>query len=408
MALTKVSGSVLKNPLSLSGNVSVGGTLTYEDVTNVDAVGVVTAREGIRVGAGKSIGSDGAAVVYYGDGSNLTGISAGAGGNTGLDLNDNVKIRLGTGNDIEFYHSGSHNFIDITNGQLRIRHGTDNAIKTIADGAVILYYDGGQRIQTTTGGIEISGETITNSHIELADNARLKLGTGEDLQAWHDGTNTNITNSKNDLNITNTGDDIVITANDDINLKTNAGDNAVNILGGAAVELYHNASKKFETRGNGTQVTGTVLAGSSTPAAENSTYVFQAVGASQAFISAYASNTGTNLNSHGMHFGQDTSRGYLTQRENKDIYFYTNNAHRLTLSNSGHLVPASNNTYDLGTSSIRWRNVYTNDLNLSNEGSQNDVDGTWGDYTIQEGESDLFLINKRSGKKFKFMLQEVN
>ena len=77
MALTKVSGSVLKNPLSLSGNVSVGGTLTYEDVTNVDAVGVVTAREGIRVGAGKSIGSDGAAVVYYGDGSNLTGISAG-------------------------------------------------------------------------------------------------------------------------------------------------------------------------------------------------------------------------------------------------------------------------------------------------------------------------------------------
>ncbi len=47
MALTKVSGSVLKNPLSLSGNVSVGGTLTYEDVTNVDAVGVITARSSI-------------------------------------------------------------------------------------------------------------------------------------------------------------------------------------------------------------------------------------------------------------------------------------------------------------------------------------------------------------------------
>jgi len=49
------------------------GALTYEDVTNVDSVGVVTAREGIRIGAGKSIGSDGAAAVYYGDGSNLTG-----------------------------------------------------------------------------------------------------------------------------------------------------------------------------------------------------------------------------------------------------------------------------------------------------------------------------------------------
>ena len=45
---------------------------------------------------------------------------------------------------------------------------------------------------------------------------------------------------------------------------------------------------------------------------------------------------------------------------------------------------------------------------LSNESSSgNDVDGTWGNYTIQEGESDLFLINNRSGKKYKFLLQEV-
>ena len=49
MALTKVSGSVLKNPLSLSGNVSVGGTLTYEDVTNVDAIGIITARSDISI-----------------------------------------------------------------------------------------------------------------------------------------------------------------------------------------------------------------------------------------------------------------------------------------------------------------------------------------------------------------------
>ena len=53
------------------------GVVTYEDVTNVDSVGVVTARAGIRVGAGQSIGSDGAAVVYYGDGSNLDGVVSG-------------------------------------------------------------------------------------------------------------------------------------------------------------------------------------------------------------------------------------------------------------------------------------------------------------------------------------------
>ena len=73
-----------------------------------------------------------------------------------------------------------------------------------------------------------------------------------------------------------------------------------------------------------------------------------------------------------------------------------------------HFVPAANNTYDLGSSSNRWRNVYTNDLNLSNEGSSNDMDGTWGDWTIQEGESDLFLKNNRSGKKYKFNLMEVS
>ena len=70
--------------------------------------------------------------------------------------------------------------------------------------------------------------------------------------------------------------------------------------------------------------------------------------------------------------------------------------------------PASNNNYDLGSTSLRWRNVYTNDLQLSNKGKTNDVDGTWGDYTIQEGESDLFLINNRNGKKYKFNLTEVS
>ena len=79
-----------------------------------------------------------------------------------------------------------------------------------------------------------------------------------------------------------------------------------------------------------------------------------------------------------------------------------------TAMHGGTVYPSSNNTYDLGTSSYRWRDIYTNDLNLSNEGGKNDVDGSWGSYTIQEGESDLFLINKRNGKKYKFNLTEVS
>ena len=73
----------------------------------------------------------------------------------------------------------------------------------------------------------------------------------------------------------------------------------------------------------------------------------------------------------------------------------------------GSIIPGSNNTASLGSTSLRWANVYTGDLHLSNVTSQNDIDGTWGDWTIQEGEENLYLINNRSGKKYMFLLKEV-
>ena len=73
-----------------------------------------------------------------------------------------------------------------------------------------------------------------------------------------------------------------------------------------------------------------------------------------------------------------------------------------------HLNPATTNTTDLGTSSLRWRNLYTQDLQLSNESiGGNNVDGTWGNWTLQEGENDIFMINNRNGKKYKINLTEV-
>jgi len=79
----------------------------------------------------------------------------------------------------------------------------------------------------------------------------------------------------------------------------------------------------------------------------------------------------------------------------------------LQVDGTGNILPGADNTQDLGSSSKRFANLYTGDLNLSNEGSTNDVDGTWGSYVIQEGEDDLFLINRRTGKKYKFNLTEV-
>ena len=69
--------------------------------------------------------------------------------------------------------------------------------------------------------------------------------------------------------------------------------------------------------------------------------------------------------------------------------------------------PATTNSTDLGTTNERWRVIYTNDLELSNKGSQNSVDGTWGDWTLQEGENKIFMINNRTGKKYSLKMEEV-
>ena len=72
-----VTGNITGTTGSFSGNVSVGGTLTYNDVTNVDSVGVVTARGGIKVETGQSISAVSGIITYYGDGSQLQGVESG-------------------------------------------------------------------------------------------------------------------------------------------------------------------------------------------------------------------------------------------------------------------------------------------------------------------------------------------
>ena len=83
--------------LFLSGNLTVAGIATYEDVRNIDSIGIVTAREGIRIGTGGTVGPAGSGIVtYFGDGSQLTGIIAGVGIQSG-------STRVGTAfTDIKF------------------------------------------------------------------------------------------------------------------------------------------------------------------------------------------------------------------------------------------------------------------------------------------------------------------
>ena len=133
MALTKVTGQVIKNTtdvtvgvltvtntLAVGGTVSIGGTLTYEDVTNVDAVGLITARDGIKVGSGITLSVDG-------DGSNLTGIdlSAVTGATGDFSIADkivhtgdtNTAIRFPSADNISFEVAGTERLrIDDSDG----------------------------------------------------------------------------------------------------------------------------------------------------------------------------------------------------------------------------------------------------------------------------------------------------
>ena len=74
-----------------------------------------------------------------------------------------------------------------------------------------------------------------------------------------------------------------------------------------------------------------------------------------------------------------------------------------------HLLPSTDDTYNLGSATKQWANIYTGDLHLSNESKAegNIVDGTTGNWTIQEGSEELYILNNKSGKKYKFNLTEV-
>ena len=104
------------------------------------------------------------------------------GGATGVDFNDSVKARFGTGNDLEIYHDGSNSYIDENGtGDLKIRTYNGNGIQLISgssenmitcdtDGAVGLYYDNTKHFETQTNGVKIdsAGDTVLELHTSNA------------------------------------------------------------------------------------------------------------------------------------------------------------------------------------------------------------------------------------------------
>ena len=271
------AGVITATSGNFTGNVSIGGTLTYEDLTNVDSVGMITARNGVRVPGGDiSINSD-----------------------TG-------KLYLGAGNDLHIFHAGSHSYIqDNGTGALYIgsngggvfvrgQHGEESIIAN-SHGNVSLYYDNSLKFTTETGGVNITGvctaTSFSGSASGLTGIAALlsdQRPSMKGLNLTDDGTSSPIMSIMADdgtpwgLQIGNS------TAANNVNFGImhyvdNTGNAASYIAGNGAyktwthstnngsttntvmkfntdrsIELYYQNSSKLITTTNGVTVTGTV------------------------------------------------------------------------------------------------------------------------------------------------------
>ena len=146
---TELATNATGTNLTLSGNLGVGGVLTYEDVTNVDSVGLITARGGINVTGGN---------ITLGD----------SGGAT------DDRIVLGAGSDLSIMHDGTEStilsstgglVIKDTGGYMRLRSNelkiqstaNETYIEADANGAVQLFHNDSKKLETTATGAIITG-----------------------------------------------------------------------------------------------------------------------------------------------------------------------------------------------------------------------------------------------------------
>ena len=177
-----------------------------------------------------------------------------------LKFQDNTVIVIGTGDDLKLYHDGSNSYIQHgTTGNLRYQSGNHDfynqagdefLCRMIQDDAVSLYYNGTAMFQTAS-----YGTLQNNGNFRLADGTdadagwgRIQWGASQDLEIYHNATDSIIKNSTNALKL-DSGRTILR------NLSNS--DPMVDCTGGAAVELFHDGTKKLETSTEGAVITST-------------------------------------------------------------------------------------------------------------------------------------------------------
>ena len=206
---------------SFSGSVSVGGTITYEDVTNVDSVGIITARSNILVGSGVTLSPDGDIFftgIMTGNGSGLTGVA-----NTDVIFTDKItlpdsaagSINVGLSSDIQIYHSSGQSYIQNSTGNFRIdadalrlrsKTGGEAFISANVNGAVELYHDDSKKLETASGGVTVTGTVAATSY--TGDGSALtgiQAGIQTSVPKSVSGITTVLDLSKDDIKITAAG-----------------------------------------------------------------------------------------------------------------------------------------------------------------------------------------------------------
>ena len=324
----------------------------------------------------------------------------------GIKLGDNVLAAFGNDIDLLIHHTGSTGYIKNQTGNFYIqndgviiignRSASTAGLKFNDGGALELYFDNSKKFETTSGGVGVSGFLDIPS-----DSSRLRLGASNDLQIYHNGTVNYIEAVSHDLQL----------------IGNSSKKFAVFAQNGAA-ELYYDGNKKLETTDYGVAFVDQAKFDNNTNAGKD--VIWDPAGDQMRWTDNTKATFGSSSDLQIYHDGTnsyilDNGSGHLNLKTNGTQIILTKTPHAnlavFNVDGSNELYYAGNKKLETTTNGVTVTgSVTTQDINMSNlnASSGNEVDGTKGNWTMQEGESDLFLINRISGKKYKFNLTEIN
>jgi len=234
----------------LTGNTETGITVTYQDSDGTIDFVVDLLDEDDFASNSATVAPSQQSVKAYVDTADALKANLGANTFTGSQsLGDNLKVQIGTGNDLQLYHDGSSSYV-YDNGTGPLILGTNNSnIQIKGAGSmsammaefkstegVELYFDGTKRVETTSTGVTVNGKAVVGGNLELNSDAYLKIGAGSDLQLFHTGSHSYLDFITGNLNIR------------DLN------GNSATFAQDGAVELFFDNTKRVETTSTGARI----------------------------------------------------------------------------------------------------------------------------------------------------------